>query len=348
MRWTIALSFACAALAASAQTTDRSDGSTKPRRGTKAPIVAGPKGGIKTPGVLIPFSLLKAEAEIPNFSPSWMTAGSQAEGMIVPNAAGSIVKIDSRSNKPGDPVADFAKDCAGAVSAFTSIWAADCSTGAITRIDAKTWKAGVKIAAGTSDVGPSIAATADSIWAFTDSRTTLSRIDPEQNAVVSQLRIDGGCNSLSFGETSLWVTCPAANAILRINPATNLVEKRIDVSEQPKALAFGENSVWVLCLKDGKVERIDPKTNKITKTIALETPGAAQGGIAIGGGWVWVTLDGFPLTRIDPATEKVAQQFWGEGGGAISFGFNALWLSNLKQGTLWRIDPKRVEATLAE
>jgi hypothetical protein len=63
---------------------------------------------------------------------------------------------------------------------------------------------------------------------------------------------------------------------------------------------------------------------------------------------VWVSLDGFPLVRIDPAAEKVAQQFWGEGGGAIQFGFNAIWLSNLKQNTLWRIDPKRVEATLAE
>jgi hypothetical protein len=104
----------------------------------------------------------------------------------------------------------------------------------------------------------------------------------------------------------------------------------------------------VLCLKDGKVERIDPKTNKISKTISLETPGSSQGDIAVGGGWIWVTLDGFPLTRIDPGSEKVAQQFWGEGGGALQFGFNSIWLSNIKQGTLWRIDPKRIEATLAE
>jgi len=69
---------------------------------------------------------------------------------------------------------------------------------------------------------------------------------------------------------------------------------------------------------------------------------------AIGGGSIWVTLDGFPLTRIDAASEKVVQQFWGSGGGAIQFAFNAVWLSNLREGTLWRIDPKRVAATLAE
>ena len=71
-------------------------------------------------------------------------------------------------------------------------------------------------------------------------------------------------------------------------------------------------------------------------------------GYALGGGAVWVTLDGFPLTKIDAASEKVVQQFWGAGGGAIQFAFNAIWLSNLKEGTLWRIDPRRVAATLAE
>jgi streptogramin lyase len=103
----------------------------------------------------------------------------------------------------------------------------------------------------------------------------------------------------------------------------------------------------VLCEKDGKIDRIDPKTNKVTKSIELGVPGAA-GGIAVGLGSVWVTLDGFPLTRIDPGAEKVVQQFFGTGGGAIQIAANALWLSNLRDGTLWRLDPKRVQATLAE
>jgi glutamine cyclotransferase len=345
MRSSLTLSLFCAALAASGQSTDRSEGSPKHTRAAKTPKPAGPKGGIKIPGVLIPFASLKAEAEIPGLAPAWMTA---ADALIVPGAGGSILKIDNRSNKPGEAVAEMGKDCEGAVSAFNSLWAADCAAHTIVRIDSKTWKITATIPAGTSDFGPAVAASSDSVWALSDKRSTLVRIDPDQNAVVSELRVDAGCNTLTFGETALWVTCPAANAVLRINPQTNLVEKRIEVSEQPAALALGENSVWVLCLKDGKVERIDPKTNKVSKSIALETPGSAWGGIAVGGGWVWVSLDGFPLARIDPAAEKVAQQFWGEGGGAIQFGFNAIWLSNLKQNTLWRIDPKRVEATLAE
>lgn len=331
-------------LSAPAQNNDRS-APPPPRKGSKAVAPAGPKGGIKTPGVLIPFGLLKAEAEIPGAAPSWMTAN---DSLIVPNPQGALLKIDSKTNKPGDPVPELAKSCGGVINAFTSLWAADCSKGTLVRIDPKTWKITARLDTGTSDVGPSIAATADSVWAFTDSKTTLARIDPDQNAVVSELRLESPCNTLTFSDTALWLTCPTEDAILRVNPETNLVEKRIEVSTTPKALAFGETSLWVLCLKDGKVERIDPKTNKITKTVDLETPGSSAGGIAVGGGFVWVTLDGFPLTRIDPTTEKVVQQFWGDGGGAIQFGFNSLWLSNLKAGTLWRIDPKRVQATLAE
>jgi streptogramin lyase len=98
------------------------------------------------------------------------------------------------------------------------------------------------------------------------------------------------------------------------------------------------------------VDRIDPKTNKVSKTIELMTPNV-EGGIAVGDNMVWVTATGFPITRIDPATETVAQQFFGEGGGAILFTAgqtSAIWLSNLNNGTLWRIDPRRVLATLAE
>jgi streptogramin lyase len=216
-------------------------------------------------------------------------------------------------------------------------------------VDTKAGKVTKKLPVGTDNVAPSVAATADSIWAFTDDKTTLSRIDPELNTVVAEIRLPAGCNSLTFGETALWVTCPSENRVLRINPELNQVEKHIETSAYPKALVIGEGSVWVLCEKDGKIERIDPKTNKISKTIDLGAP-AIGGAIADGLGSLWVTMQGFPLTRIDTTVDKerVVQQFYGEGGGAIQVGLGSLWLSNLNSGTLWRIDPKRVAATLAE
>jgi streptogramin lyase len=234
--------------------------------------------------------------------------------------------------------------------AFNSLWVPDCGKGNVLRLDSRSLKVTATIPSGASDRKGNIAASSDSVWILSDDKTTLSRIDPDQNMVVGEFRLTSDCGNMTFGETALWLTCPAENKVIRVNPNTSLVEKTIDVSGKPEAIAIGETSVWVLCGKDGKVDRIDPKTNKVSKTIDLGVPNI-EGQIAIGDSAVWVTMTGFPLTRIDPVAETVVQQFYGEGGGAIQFTAGqatAIWLSNLNNGTLWRIDPKRVLATLAE
>ncbi len=311
-----------------------------------APVTPpGPKQGIRTPGVQIPFSSLKPEAtfQAPN-RPEWIFFSTD---VFVP-AKDHLDKIDVKANKMVDPVAGLNKPCGGMVSAFDSLWAAICGDESLVRIDPKTFKVTSTIASGAADIIGSLAASTDSLWLLTDAKTTLSRIDPDQNVVVGEMRLPAGCGSLTFGDKALWLACPNENKILRINPATNLVEKMIDVAAHPQALAVGGTSIWVLCEKDGTVDRIDPKTNKVSKSIELDVPGA-KGSIAFGEGSVWVTLTGFPLTRIDPQSETVAQQFFGPGGGgSILTSPGAIWLSNPEAGTLLRIDPKRVLATLAE
>jgi virginiamycin B lyase len=371
MRILIGLCLAVTVTASAAQ--------SKPKKDGKPPDPAG-RQGIRTPGIQIPIASLKAEVQLP-FAPQWIIF---SDSILIPNKAGGLERLDAKTNKLVDPVEGVSKLCGGAATAFTSLWIPDCETHSLIRLDAKIAadpqaprpargprnsdaKADppkrpaeaeskhparlaepVRIGSGTGSAIPAIAADADSVWVLTDDKTTLSRIDPDQNKVVSELRLPAGCNTLTFGETSLWVTCPSENRVLRINPTTNLVDKRIEVSAQPTALAIGESSLWVLCLKEGKIERIDPKTNKVTKSIETGVAGATTGGIAFGQGSIWVTLTGFPITRIDPVSEKVVQQFWGSGGGAIQFGQGSLWLTNLQDGTLWRIDPKRILATLAE
>lgn len=309
-------------------------------------VAAPSKPGIKTPGVQIPFASLKALAEIPSEGTSSEVLVTDA-AWAVSSTKDTITKIDNKTNKPADPIKGLHKPCSGMANGFTTLLIPNCGDQTLLRIDPKTGKTTATLNVGTANVNSGIAVTADSIWILTDGKTTLSRIDPETNQVVSELRVPEGCDSLRFGETALWLTCPSENKVLRIDPQTNLVVNRIEVSAKPHSLAFGENSVWVLCLAEGKVERIDPKTNKVTKTIDLGVPNAA-GEIAFGESFAWVTLTGFPLTRIDPTTDKVVQQFTGEGGGAISVGLGSIWLTNTAAGNVWRIDPKRVLATLAE
>ncbi len=345
MRVLIGILIAGALLAETLPT--QSDDKSRKGAKAKAPPVLTPANGVKTPGVLIPFADLKAEAELPApDKPTWVFFNA---AVYVP-AKDHLERIDIRTNKPGDPITGIAKPCGGMVSAFNSLWVPDCGTGSLLRLDSKTFKVIATIPSGVADRKGAIAASGDSVWLLTDEKTTLSRVDPDQNMVVGEFRLTADCGNLTFGETALWLTCPAENKVLRINPATSLVEKTIEVSAKPEALAIGEASVWVLCGKNGKVDRIDPKTNKVSKSIELAIPNI-EGGITVGDSAVWVTATGFPITRIDPTTETVAQQFYGGGGGAIQFTAgptSAIWLSNLNNGTLWRIDPKRVLATLAE
>jgi virginiamycin B lyase len=330
---------AWACIATAAQPVGKSEGSKPKKESVHLP--AGPAAGIKTPGVQIPLTSLKPDAEFA--SPAEWMAFSDAPLLASQNG---LFHIDAKKNELGAAVAPLNKPCGGAVIAFTSLWIPSCGDQTLVRLDPKTWKVTATVA-GAGSAKPAVAATSDSVWFFSDSRSTLSRVDPEQNAIVAELRLAADCNTLTFGETSLWVTCPAENRVVRVNPSTNLVDKRIEVSAQPTSLALGENSVWVYCQKEGRIDRIDPKTNKVTKSIELGVPGV-EGSIAIGAGSVWASLAGYPLTRIDPATEKVVQQFWGPGGGAAYFGQNSLWIANLPDGKVWRVDPKRVAATLAE
>ena len=90
---------------------------------------------------------------------------------------------------------------------------------------------------------------------------------------------------------------------------------------------------------------IDPKTNKVTKTIELNVPNAG-GSIAYGEGWLWVSQTGFPITRIDAPNEKVVQQFWGDGGGLITAGSGAIWLSDVSGSKVARFDPSETVKSL--
>jgi virginiamycin B lyase len=305
-----------------------------------------PANGIRTPGVQIPFSSLQSELVYDLQAPSSSIAFTDAVWIADKD---TLQRIDPRAkeNKLDEPVKGFNRPCAALANAFNSLWVPDCGSASVARVDARGRKITAMLAVGAATARPGIASTADSIWAFTDAHGTLSRIDPANNTVVAELRVYPDCGSLTSGESALWLTCPAENILARVNPQTNLVDKTIKVSDKPIAIAAGDSSIWVLCEAEGKIDRIDPKTNKVTKTIDLGAP-AMGGSMAFGEGSLWVSMPGFPLTRIDAAGEKVVQQFWGEGAGVVQAAGGSVWLADAHAAKLRKLDPKRIAATLAE
>lgn len=306
-----------------------------------------PKAGIKTPGIQIPFVNLKAEAELSlEGSPTWLVADGMS--ILIPlRDKGSIARIGSRDNKALESWKGPEAPCGGAISAFGNLWVPDCKKQSIARLELKTGKLAGTVPLSIGKGSLVLAATADSVWVLSDEKGTLSRVDSNDNSVVSELRLGPSCNTVQFEQDALWVTCPDENRLLRIDPKSNLVDKRIETAADPVATVFGEGHFWVLGNKEGKISKIDAKTNKLVATIETGIPNG-KGNLAFGDGHVWVATSGYPLTKINALTDKVTQQFVGDGGGIVRFAVGSVWLLNPGKATVSRFDPKLIAATLPD
>jgi DNA-binding beta-propeller fold protein YncE len=255
--------------------------------------------------------------------------------------AGTVTKIDAKTNKPGEPIAVGKQPCAGLATGFGSLIVPFCGQPGLGRVDLKKNAVTVvmkEIAPGV--VGPVTAVS--SIWVVGGAKGMLSRIDPDANAAVAELPLGARALAIAFGQSALWVATEN-HELLKISPYTVVTQEIIKVGKSPRSIAIGEGSVWALNAGDGTISRVDPKTNKVTKTIALGAP-LAGGQIAVGEGSVWVSAPGMPLARIDPRTNHVVQVFSGEGGGTILIASGSIWITATAK-TIWRLDPKLVEAT---
>jgi glyoxylase-like metal-dependent hydrolase (beta-lactamase superfamily II) len=131
-----------------------------------------------------------------------------------------------------------------------------------------------------------------------------------------------------------------------VDPKTNSVTDTIATGPRPRFLTAGGGSIWTLNQGDGTVSRVDIKARKLITNIELGVPGTG-GEISYGEGSVWVTVFEIPLTQIDPATNKVVRQWMGLGGDAVRAGHGSVWLSNLRQQNLWRLDLNQLAAGVA-
>ncbi len=309
------------------------------------------KPGVKAAGVKIPIERLKPEAifTVPGV-PDWLAVDEGGAAMWVSNKPkDSVSKLDPKSGTVTATVAVGKRPCSGLATGFGSLWVPNCGDAttapSMSRVDLKTGEVVATIKTGVGNTEGAIATGAGSVWLLTDAKGTLARFDPATNAVVAEIYLSPGSYGVAFGEDAVWVTSTENSTVTRVDPHTNLVVETIAVGKAPRFITTGGGAVWTLNQGDGSVSRIDPKTNKVVATVEVGVPGGG-GDISVGEGSVWVTAFDFPLSRIDLSTNTVVQQFHGKGGDAVRVGLGSVWLSNLAASNVWRLDPRRVEATL--
>jgi hypothetical protein len=293
------------------------------------------KTGVLEPGTQHPMSDLHPDAEFPVAGhPDWLGVTDDALWVARSNV-NHVVRLDATTNKP-DVVIDIAKPCSGLAVGFGSLWIPSCGSHNLLRADAKTGVIQATISASPADSEGGIAIGADSVWLVTLPAGDLVRINPQSNKIVANIPLPKGSFNPIFAGDSIWVSSNDGNALVRVDPTTNKVAGSTPIGAKPRFLAAGEGSVWVLNQGDGSVSRVDATTGKLLATISAGIPGLG-GEIAYGGGAVWATVFGFPITRIDPATNKVTQQWTGDGGDSIRFAHGSLWLTFLTGAKVWRL-----------
>lgn len=306
-----------------------------------------PPPGVSTPGVKRPMEGLKpiAEISIPGV-PDWQMV--TADSLWVSNGPKDTVhRIDAKTSKQVAVVTVGKRPCSGLAEGFGSLWVPLCGerqtkAGAgLARVDEKTNQVIATIPVGPADSEGGVATSRDAVWIVSDPKGVLSRVDPKTNKVVAEIPVPAGSVAVYYFGDSVWVTANKTAQLIRVNAKTNKVMAEIAVGKDPRFLTAGGGSVWTVNQGDGTVTRVNGKTGKVEATI--EAGLIATGGeVSFGGGGLWVTLFDIPITFIDEKTNQVTKQWVGPGGDAIRFGHGSIWLSNLRQQNVWRLDPKQM------
>ena len=323
-------------LASPSYTQDRPLPPTAPAEATRPP-----RTGVSAPGVKREIATLKPIAVFPVAgNPDWQTVTSDAV-WVTSGSKNTVHRLDPKTNTVAAVVEVGKKPCSGLVSAFGSLWVPNCTDHTVSRVDLKTNQVVATLDLGPANSEGGLTANADSIWMLSDAKGILSRIDPATNRLVAEIQVPTGSFVAVLGEdNAIWVVSTDTSTVVRVDPKTNLITDRVAVGPKPRFTAAGGGAIWTLNQGDGTVSRIDVKTRKLVTSIELGVPGGG-GEIAYGEGYLWVTVFEIPLSQIDPETNKVIKQWVGSGGDAVRVGHGSVWLSNIRQENVWRIDPKQ-------
>ncbi len=194
-----------------------------------------------------------------------------------------------------------------------------------------------------------VSADAESVWVANRGDDTVSRIDPETNAVV-RTTPTASVGGMAAGAGAVWIGEGRGVRLLRLDPALGSL-RSIRLAPGPEVfdlalypVAADDRSVWV-GRSAGGVARVDPDAERVDARVAL---GNSPNSIAIGEGGVWVTDDvDNTVSRIDPGGTHTVSGTTpvGQEPASVAAGEGAVWVANSLDGTVSRVDPETTAVT---
>jgi DNA-binding beta-propeller fold protein YncE len=185
-------------------------------------------------------------------------------------------------------------------------------------------------------------------WLADDQDGTVRHFDTSTGAALGRpLHLGGRPISVVAGYGRIWVADLAGSQVWEIDPKTGtVVGSSIPVANGPVALAAGDGGIWVASLVAGAVSLIDPRTGDVLASGTLPD-GAVR--LAVGPDGVWVSGQTDSLTRVDPHPVDGVLRWRtvtvGQGPFGVAVGDGAVWVANVKSGSVSRVDPTSMRRT---
>jgi YVTN family beta-propeller protein len=172
-------------------------------------------------------------------------------------------------------------------------------------------------------------------------------IDPAENEIVTAIPVGIRPGPVAAGAGSVWVGNLQDRNLTRIDVAQRAPAGAVSLDNKtPTALAVGAGAVWVVHGLGGELSRVDPQFGRVTRTIAVTSRplSSADGGISIGSGHLWTVYGDSTLSRIEPATMRLAgSTLTGALPSAVVARDGAVWVANSGDATVQRFDPVTFE-----
>jgi class 3 adenylate cyclase len=164
---------------------------------------------------------------------------------------------------------------------------------------------------------------------------------PDRDIVVDKALAPGGgaVGALVSGDGYLWFADSSTDRVYRINPRTDEV-RSFSLRQSADVLVFADGGLWVLDTLGGKITRVDPETGDSGPSYAIS--GTLQG-MAVGGGYVWVTdASGDDIQRIPKDLQSASTPIQvgqiGASPRAVAYDDGAI-VVGFGGGTVSKIDP---------
>uniref|UniRef100_UPI00333E8F06 Vgb family protein n=1 Tax=Sandarakinorhabdus sp. TaxID=1916663 RepID=UPI00333E8F06 len=210
------------------------------------------------------------------------------------------------------------------------VWVADCTLGAIHRIDTKTARITRTVTTGIADKSGelNVVAGAGSVWVASAADGEIARVNPATGEIIARIKAAKGTSYLTFGFGALWAVSAPTRTLQRIDPASNSVVATTPLGQMPGFLAAGEGAVWVQEQGDGTLARIDPASNAVTGRVKVGN-NLKYGDIDTGAGRVWLrTTETQEYAVIDAKSLAIVARVGKPvGSGALRFTRTGVWTS---------------------